>query len=404
MKYIKYLFILFIVFIPLSINAQTLGGMKAEYQKMQNEYNQNRANRKMTENEIANLKAKIKSINEEIDGINLDIEKLNKEIEDRYQEIEKMNGEIKKILNYYQIASGEEFYLEYVFKATDYTDFIYRLAVVEQLSKYLDNTIDKYNQLIEENKRSVNELASKKTTLNSKKEELSTEYKKLEQQVIGIDIAGVSIQEEMENIAKSIKLYQDTYKCSDSEDISTCINRYNAARRSSSSGSARSAANYNVPSASGFYLPISYWTATYGFRHHDNGFDLSTPEGQEVHPIADGVVVDIWYKYSCGGNMVWIAHNVNGKKYTSAYFHLKTINVSLDQTVTHNTIIGLSGGARKGTSTNTYDGCTTGPHLHLQTSYGHYDRNIYYSFDGGYHISYSSWNANSFDPESIIDF
>lgn len=403
MKYFSKLLLVLIIFIPLSISAQTLGGLKAEYQKMKNDYDQNRANKQMTQAEIANLKSKIKVINEEIDSINGDIDNLNKEIEERYLEIEKMDGEIKKILNYYQVASGEEFYLEYVFKATDYTDFIYRLAVVEQLSKYLNDTIDKYNSLIEQNKESINELASKKSSLKSKEEELSIQYKKLEQEVIGIDIAGVSIKEEMDTIAKSIKLYQDTYKCSDTEDISACVNRYNRARQQSG-GSARSAANYNVPSAYGFYVPITYWTGVYEFRHHDNGFDLSTPEGQEVHPIADGVVIDIWYQYNCGGNMVWIAHTVNGVKYTSAYFHLKTVNVSLDQTVTHNTVIGLSGGARRGTSTNTYDNCTTGPHLHLQTAYGHYDRIIYYPSEGRYHISYSSWNANSFNPRNIINF
>ena len=404
MKYIKYLLIICFILIPLNTYAQTLGGLKAEYQKMQNDYNKNRENRKLTEQEIASLKQKIHSINDEIDTINNDIDDLNKQIEARYIEIDKMNDEIKKILNYYQVASGEEFYLEYAFKATDYTDFIYRLAVVEQLSNYLNNTIDKYNQLIEENKKSINELANKKSSLKVKEDELSNEYKKLEQQVIGIDIAGVSIQDEMDTIAKSIKLYQDTYKCSDNEDISACIDRYNRAQRIAAQNKAKSQANYNVPSAAGFYVPITYWTGTYEFRHHDNGFDLSTPEGQEVHPIADGVVIDIWYKYSCGGNMIWIAHNVNGQKYTSAYFHMKTVNVSLDQTVTHNTVIGLSGGARRGTSTNTYDNCTTGPHLHLQTSYGHYDRTIYYPSEGRYHISYSAWNANSFNPRNIINF
>ena len=405
MKYINKVFLIIVLFIPLMcISAKTLGQFKAEYEKMKAEYEQNRANKALTQQEIANLKAKIKTINEEIDSINVDIDKLNKEIEARLVEIDKMNAEIKKILNYYQIANGEEFYLEYAFKAKDYTDFIYRLAIVEQMSKYLDNTIDKYNKLIDENKKSINELASKKTSLKAKEDELATSYKALEKELVGIDIAGVSIKEEMATIENSIKLYRDTYKCSDSEDVSVCINRYNAAQKKKTSGSARSSANYNVPSAAGFYVPITYWTGTYEFRHHDNGFDLSTPEGQEVHPIADGVVIDIWYQYSCGGNMVWIAHNVNGTKYTSAYFHLKTVNVSLDQTVTHNSVIGLSGGARRGTSTNSYDNCTTGPHLHLQTSYGHYDRIIYYPAEGRYHISFSAWNANSFNPRNIINF
>ena len=225
----KVLFILvfsLLICIPFSkVNAQTLGELKQELAKLQADYKQNQANRQMTEQELTNIKNRIHAINDEIDQINTDIDKLNQEIEERNQEIIKMNGEIKSVTNYYQISNGEEFYLEYAFKAKDYTDFIYRLAIVEQLNRYLKTTIDKYNALIEQNKKSVAELMSKKQELNNKQDELASEYKKLEGQLTGISIAGVSIKEEIQTMEASIKLYQNTYKCSDSEDIGTCVNR-----------------------------------------------------------------------------------------------------------------------------------------------------------------------------------
>lgn len=101
--------------------------------------------------------------------------------------------------------------------------------------------------------------------------------------------------------------------------------------------------------------------------------------------------------------MVWVSHNVNGKKYTSAYFHLQTINVNVGDKVSHSDVIGTSGGIRRGSSYNSYDNCTTGPHLHLQVATGWYDRYIRWS-DGSYHISYNEWNRNSFDSAKVLNF
>ena len=99
--------------------------------------------------------------------------------------------------------------------------------------------------------------------------------------------------------------------------------------------------------------------------------------------------------------MIWIVHNVNGKKYTSAYYHLKSYNVKIGDSVSHNDVIGYSGGIAKGNSYNNYDGCTTGPHLHLQMATGWYDPNSLFS--GGY-SAYYNFDANSFNPTSVINF
>lgn len=385
-----------------NVEAKTLGELKKELATMKEKYNKNESEKKMTEAEIAKVEKEIETINDEIDRLNKEVEDLKADIEMRNKEIDKMNEEIKSIMNYYQLTSGDLFYLEYIFQAKDYTDFIYRLALTEQLSEHRKKIVDEYNRLIEENKKKIEEIAAKKVELTKLEKELNVKFNKLETELTGIKMAGVNIKDEIADLESTIKLYQNTYKCKDTEQLTTCVNRHN--KPSGGGSSSKDASTYNVPSAHGFYVPITYWTRIYEFKHHDNGLDMSTPEGQAVHPIADGVVIDIWYKYNCGGNMIWVAHNVNGKKYTSAYFHMKTVNVRIDQQVTHNTILGYSGGARKGTSTNTYDTCTTGPHLHLQVSTGHYSRYVSVRGQTGLHISWSAWNSKSFNPRNIINF
>ena len=50
------------------------------------------------------------------------------------------------------------------------------------------------------------------------------------------------------------------------------------------------------------------------------GIDLAcVGEGTNVYPAADGVVARMVYKASCGGNMLYINHNVKGKNYTTVY-------------------------------------------------------------------------------------
>ena len=399
MKYIKYSVLLFILFvIPMGVKAATLSEFKSELNTLKAKQAENESTKKKTEAEIAQTRKEIDSIMGQIEELNNQIDELNKDIEARNQSIDKMREEIAEIVHYYQITSVQNMYYEYVFNADSYTDFIYRFAITEQLSDYREKTINEYNRLIEENRKKVDEISAKKVELSKLESQAKQKYDSLNGQLTGITTAGVSLKDEIAEMEKKINTYQNTYKCSDTEEISACVYRYNHPQTSKTT---KGSHNITVASSSGFYLPISYWTKTYPFLHHDKGFDLSTPEGQQVHPVADGIVSEIWHHYKCGGNMIWIVHNVNGKKYTSAYFHLKSYNVKIGDSVSHNDVIGLSGGISKGNSYNNYDGCTTGPHLHLQLATGWYDPN---SLFAGSYSGYYTFDNNSFNPVNVINF
>ena len=59
-------------------------------------------------------------------------------------------------MEYYQIANGNNAYLEYAFGAETITDMIYRMSIVEQLTEYNDKIMKELKQLIAENNKKEN--------------------------------------------------------------------------------------------------------------------------------------------------------------------------------------------------------------------------------------------------------
>ena len=192
-------------------------------------------------------------------------------------------------------------------------------------------------------------------------------------------VEGTSIEDDIADMKKRIKMYEDQ-GCSRYQDVDSCRGT-------------------SVPTADGWNYPLvtgcvtSEYT-TYredwnpGSEHH--GIDLScVPEGTNVYAAAEGIVARVAYGSTCGGNMVWVYHTVNGKNYTTVYMHLLSISVSVDQIVTPSTIIGRMGGGSTATVNGGYDRCTTGAHLHFGLADGH---NAY------------SFNSYSFNPRNIYNF
>lgn len=391
LKKINVIFLIIIMllvsfYMPIKVKAKTLGQLRSELSAAESKYSKNQTQKAQTEEEIAATKAKIEELKKEKIRIQREISDLNSEIIKLNEDIVLKQKEIRQLINYYQISNGESAYLEYAFEAADFTDFIYRMAIVEQLSDYNDRLIDEYNKMIEDNKKKVTELSAKETSLNKLQDELSVELAKLGKDLSSISEAAVDIKDEIKSLKSDINKYQNTYKCSENEEISTCLNRY----YSSTTG--------GMPSAAGFYRPVTAGrvNANYGYSdyygsYHD-GLDIGVNHGTPVYPIADGRVVKISPRSSCGGNMIYVAHTVNGTKYTSGYFHLASINVYEGQIVTAFTVIGYSGGVPW---IETWDGCSTGAHLHLQIGTGHYMTDYFW---------YSNYQARSFDPRRVINF
>ena len=388
-KKIRYVFLILILLVinfsipeERSAQAKTLRDLKEELATYEAELEQSETQQKLTEQQIANKRSNIDSINAEIQSIQKEMVDLTAEIEQLNVEIVEKEEEIKEIMNYYQLSNSDSAYLEYVFEAADFTDFIYRMAIAEQLSKYNDELVEEYHSTIEQNENKKKDLDAKTVSLNEKQKQLQSELESLGSQLGEILDENVSIEDDIKSVKKLINTYENVYKCGLDEDINSC-------------------GKGKLPAGTAFYRPVKSGkvSANYGtyypwgkpMMHY--GMDISqTGHGAPVYSMADGRVSYITYKASCGGNMVYIHHNVNGVKYTTGYFHLSSVNVSVGDTVTTNTVIGGVGGNK---NIETWDSCSTGTHLHIQFAYGNIPAGLGF---------YTKFNAKHFNPRDVVNF
>ncbi len=97
-----------------------------------------------------------------------------------------------------------------------------------------------------------------------------------------------------------------------------------------------------------------------GYTFH-NGIDFGGPVGTPIVAAATGTVITA----SGGGpygNHIMIAHQLNGKTYTTLYAHMSALNAHAGQRVSQGEQIGLRGST----------GNSTGPHLHFEIHVGGY--------------------------------
>lgn len=382
-KVIIFILICLIFFSNSQVEAKTLRDLKNELaalkQKKQNAENE----KKLTESEISNVNKDIESTINKITESENTIEKLTNEITELNEKTKKRELEIKEIMHFLQISSGESAYLEYIFGAKDITDFIYRSAISGQLVDYNEKLIIEYNETIKKNQEKQDELKDELVELDNKHKELEEKLTTLGTELNAMQDVSMSIDEEIAAQAKMITYYETTLKCGLDEDLNYCG---------------------TVPYSGNFVRPVlnGRITSLYGTRCYTrnngqyycgfhNGIDIAGGDNR-VYAAAPGTVGAIFYQQSCGGNMVFVHHNVGGKYYTSSYFHVKNIKVKVGDYVDQNTVLANVGG---GPDTWWYDTCTTGAHLHFAIATGLYMKD---------YSSWSTYSARNINPKSVVNF
>jgi murein DD-endopeptidase MepM/ murein hydrolase activator NlpD len=375
------IFILLIVIFPFhTVNAskaRTLGELKAELQALKNKYQQSQNNKANTQNQINVDKNSIGNKQNEITTNQKKVSDAMAESERLSIEIDEGKTKIKELLENYQVSKGNNVYLEYIFDATSYEDLVYRYALVEQVMNYQREEIDKWNNKIDQNTQLKKDLEAREIELNNQIANLETEIGKLGDKLSEYVDEMMDIKDEISSTQELIDYYKNL-GCKDNQDLNECVSLLGDTK---------------------FIKPLvkGVITSYFGYRVHPiskkwklhTGTDIGgNPEGTSVYSIANGKVGKIIRRASCGGNQVYVYHNINGKQYTSCYMHLKTINVNLGDKVSSTTVVGTVGGR-----TTTYDSCSTGAHLHLGLGTGWY---------GTSYTAYSSWISHLIDAKEKI--
>lgn len=377
MKYLKYIFLTLLLFFTVlsNISAITINDYINDLNKLKEEKRAQEEKDEQTQAKIAAAKQRLEEIKATIIKATKDIEVAESDIEKLESDIAKKEEQIKDLVSFLQISDSENFYLKYIFGAEDFTDLIYRISVIEQLTTKSDELIDEMNIMIEANEQKIKELETKKIELNKLNEEVLKEIDNLGEERNKYFDEVESIDEQITSAEKQIKFYRDL-GCKDNEDISECTSM--------------------IPSSSGFIRPTKSGRITdnYGWRADPcpvcspfhRGIDIGgNREGTTVMASAAGKVVAIDF-YSCGGKVVTLDHNINGKQYATRYYHLLNYNVKLGDIVSQGQKIGEVGGG----NTAYYDQCSTGAHLHFSVVKGHYNASTYMS--------------KIVDPRNYVDF
>ena len=345
-----------ILLIP-KVSARTISDMYQELYYLQEEKNTLKAYPSLEKKELI---TKEQELTNKVEKINEKIDNLNQELKETEKRISTYQKEIESILKSYQLSNKKNVYLEYIIQANTYKDYIYRTMVTTQIANYNQEMIQKYQEekkQIEEEKKTLEEEKQKQEKTREEYQELSLLLKK--NNITSTDSITTSLEEDISALKEEIKTYQNL-GCNNQDEISNCL-------------------KIGTTTTLKYPLKTGCVSQEYNLSSH-KGMDLScNKEGTNVYASGRGVVGEILKRTSCGGNIIFIYHNLNGEKYTTIYGHLLEINVSPGQVVDENTIIGKLGGESTAAINGGYDKCTNGAHLHYAISedYHTYDFGIY---------------------------
>lgn len=295
----------------------------------------------VAEQQINEITLQIKDIENQITALNTSIEELEQEIAER-------NDIIKSRMVAVQESGGSQTYLEVIFGATSFGNFIERTTTISTIIQSDLELIEEQQAAIEELNVAKAELEIILEDLNTTKAVMEEEQRKLEEELN----KQLATAEELEAQSDHFEAYQTSL-----EEQEANLEAQEAALQSAQSGGI---------TAEGFINPCpGYVTSGYGPRsggfHY--GIDIvnkSTGRSTPIYAAADGVVSRSYYSDSYG-NCVMITHvTPSGQEITTVYAHMTDRYVSDGQVVSQGQQIGTMGDT----------GQADGVHLHYEVYNG----------------------------------
>ncbi|WP_244093945.1 murein hydrolase activator EnvC [Jeotgalibacillus sp. R-1-5s-1] len=372
---------------------------------------------------IASTTEQINQVSAEIDETNAQIAQLQTEIEELKKKIAERDALLQERARAIQISGGSVSYVDVLLGAESFGDFIDRFTAVNTL-------VDADRKIMEEQRKDKETLEQKEAevqqqladleaqkadldnlkadldgqkadkndlmaSLEAKQAELEEEKSKLQEKdgelkELAADVENriVAEQERLAELARQRELERqaelEAQRKAEAERQAAAA----AASQTSGGGSSAPAAApaQTAPVTGDWVRPASgRTTSEFGYdilngqpRYH-YGIDVAAPVGTPIVAAAGGYVIEASSGHNGGyGNMVMIAHNINGRQFTTVYAHLSSISVSNNQYVEAGQYIGGMG--------NT--GYSFGSHLHFEIH------------EGGWNGS----KSNAVNPRKYIGF
>lgn len=364
---------------------KTLSYYEQLVEKYEQEARDNKNAIKKTEEEIAYSKNRIEELKKETLQLSDEIKKLNQEIDEYEEDIKDKLAESKQVLEYMQIVSGKNIYLDYVFKADSVTDLINRSYVVKEIVDYNTKMISDLEQIIKDNEEREKEIDKRKKTITSKEKELEKNIETLGEKKTSLSAGGVTIEDDLKNAREYVNMYKKLgCKSNDVIGVDCAV-----------PGSGTSV--FRRPTKTGYVTQEAYYGSSYTHRAIDIGSYNKTKE--KIYPIASGTITAKYYD-NYGALCLAIEHyNItDGRYYTSLYVHMSSYapNLYVGKKVTSDDYIGYMGET----------GYAFGVHLHMEV----FPCRLYNPGDENC-STWSKWDAfakkqlrNGYNPRKLISF
>ncbi|MBO5376285.1 MAG: peptidoglycan DD-metalloendopeptidase family protein [Bacilli bacterium] len=334
----------FQLFVPIQADAITLGEYEAKLEKYKKDAYDNKTAINKTESEINSANKEINNLKNELLQLGNEIKELTNEIDDYKKKIEEKLIQSRQVLEYLQLSTGENMFIEYIFDADTTTEMIYRSAVVQELIDYNNKAVDEMKQLISDNENRQKEIDKRKLQINSKEEQLVEKIETLGEKKETLTEAGVSVSQQ-------IKIYEElvaSYKklgCTSKDVIGVDC------------AVSSEAGVFRRPTKTGYITQEAYYSKSYTHRGVDIG--SYNRKKEKIYPVANGKII-AKYKDYYGALVIAIEHYNSKNKtwYTSLYAHLDSYapNLYVGKNVTTDQYIGYMGET----------GYSFGVHLHFE--------------------------------------
>lgn len=251
--------------------------------------------------------------------------------------------------------SGTVSYWSVLFDASNYSDLLDRLALVDEIMKYDNGVVDELAAARQEVEDTLAGLNESKAALDEQKAQLDAQRA---EQAAKVQEAQ-ALFDELKGQADAAEALVEAEEAEE-EKIAAKIA---AKQKELEKLIASQQITFTTGSGYAYPLPSSYThiTSYFGWRVHPitgkpnnhTGIDLPAPAGTSICAVQGGVVTISGYAPSSYGNYVVISH---GNGVTTLYAHMRSRAVSEGQVVSQGQVIGYVGTT----------GSSTGNHLHLE--------------------------------------
>jgi peptidoglycan hydrolase CwlO-like protein len=360
------------------------GGVESEIDAAKEQINQI----KMEQNEVRNqierfdlaindTSNKISEKNFHIDNTKKDIGVLKVEIKELEERIAKRNELLKDRARNFQETGGAISYIDVLMGAQSFSDFIDRFSAVATIMEADQDILRKHTEdkeLLEKKKVEVEtklanlvkmrkELETLKASLNAKKAEQNKLLAKLEVQEEEIHEHKLAAEEQAAILAAQESAIKKAIQMEQKRIAEEEERRRREAEAAKNNANQGGGSHTTPPVSDGSFTKPAQGTFTSGFGHRwgrfHYGVDIANRSDVPIVAAASGVVIQSYYSSSYG-NVIFIAHSINGQIFTSVYAHMSSRHVGEGAVVSKGQQIGIMG--------NTGD--SQGQHLHFELHRG----------------------------------